>query len=303
MTEDAAREDVLVWRGATPLAPVIESATSAPVVDNALARLLMTRGAWLVAGLLAGLALGLVLAWMLTLDDPVSVGAPRTLHVDPVEGSEYTTIAAAMAAASPRDTVELGPGEYAEAVVMSDGVNLEARDPGTVTLVAPPTTPGWIALRAEGRLGQQISGIRVLGDAARPIGVAMRLAGHELHVADVTIEGTVDVGVDVVNDGAVSVRTSRFTGITGLPVRVAGTAQPRFDRNLFVRLATGRAPAIDVTADAAPELKDNVFVGYTDVLKADATRRDQLLHGNLIVGPASAFAPAEPRRDKPRGTR
>jgi len=290
-------------RGATPLAPVIESATSAPVVDNALARLLMTRGAWLVAGLLAGLALGLVLAWMLTLDDPVSVGAPRTLHVDPVEGSEYTTIAAAMAAASPRDTVELGPGEYAEAVVMSDGVNLEARDPGTVTLVAPPTTPGWIALRAEGRLGQQISGIRVLGDAARPIGVAMRLAGHELHVADVTIEGTVDVGVDVVNDGAVSVRTSRFTGITGLPVRVAGTAQPRFDRNLFVRLATGRAPAIDVTADAAPELKDNVFVGYTDVLKADATRRDQLLHGNLIVGPASAFAPAEPRRDKPRGTR
>jgi len=99
------------------------------------------------------------------------------------------------------------------------------------------------------------------------------------------------------------VRTSRFTGITGLPVRVAGTAQPRFDRNLFVRLATGRAPAIDVTADAAPELKDNVFVGYTDVLKADATRRDQLLHGNLIVGPASAFAPAEPRRDKPRGTR
>ena len=149
-----------------------------------------------MAGLLAGLGLGLALAWMLTLDDPVRVGAPRTLQVDQAPGSEYTTIAAAMAAASPRDTVEIGPGEYAEAVVLSDGVNLEAREPGSVTLVAPLAATGWIAQRAEGRLGQQISGIRILGEVTRPIGDGIRLPRHELRDDDETIEGTVDDGVD-----------------------------------------------------------------------------------------------------------
>jgi serine/threonine protein phosphatase PrpC len=298
-------EGVDFARGAVAtLAPVMVSPTSAPDVNRAAARLLMTRGAWLVAGLLAGLGLGLALAWMLTLDDPVSVGAPRTLHVDQAPGSEYTTIAAAMAAASPRDTVAIGPGEYAEAVVLSDGVNLEASEPGSVTLVAPPAAAGWIALRADGRLGQRISGVRILGDATRPIGVGIRLAGHELHVADVTIEGTVDVGVDVLNDGAISVRTSRLTGITGLPARVSGAAHPRFDRNVFVRLATGQGPALDVTADATPELKDNVFIGYPEVLTTDAGRRDQLLQGNLIVGPTpSASAPSGSQRGQAPRTR
>ena len=282
-------------------APASESSTPATVVAHQSAPLYMTRGAWLVAGLVAGLALGLVLAWMLTLDDPASVGAPRTLRVDPAPGSEYTTIAAAMAAAAPRDTVEVAPGEYAEAVILADGVNLEAREPGTVTLVAPPATTGWTALRAEGRLGQQISGIRILGEAARPIGVGIRLAGHDLHVADVTVEGTLDVGVDVLNDGTISVRTSRLIGITGLPVRVVGPAHPRFNRNVFVRPATGRAPALDVTADAAPALTDNVFIGYTEVLKADAARRDQLLQGNLVLGTSAVeTAPSDPRRGQPR---
>lgn len=249
---------------------------------------LMTRGAWLVGGLLAGLMFGLLLAWMLTLDNPVSVGAPRTLVVDPAAGSEYTTIAAAMAVAAPRDTVEIAPGEYAEAVVVRDGVNLAARETGTVTLVAPPSTPGWIALRAEGRLGQQISGIRILGEPSRPIGVGLRLSGHELRVNDVSIEGAVDVGLEVVNDGAISVRTSRLDSITGTPVKVAGAAHPVFERNVFVRHTPGRAPALEVTADAAPELKDNVFVGYSEIVKADAARREQLLRSNLVVGAAPA---------------
>ena len=268
-------------------------------------QLLMTRGAWLVGGLLTGLVFGLLLAWMLTLDNPVSVGAPRTLVVDPAPGSEYTTIAAAMAAAAPRDTVEIAPGEYAEAVTVRDGVNLEARDAGTVTLVAPPSTPGWIALRAEGRLGQQISGIRILGEPSRPIGVGLRLAGHDLRVNDVSIEGAVDVGVEVLDDGAISVRTSRLDSITGTPVKVVGAARPLFEHNVFVRHTPGRMPALEVTADAAPELKDNVFVGYGEILKADATRREQVLRSNLIVGPAPTAATAgssRPGRDTLRRT-
>ena len=281
-------------------AQATQSDVAIPAAANQPTPLLMTRGAWLVGGMLAGLVVGLLLAWMLTLDDPVSVGAPRTLVVDPAPGSEYTTIAAAMAVAAPRDTVEVAPGEYAEAVAVRDGVNLAARDAGTVTLVAPPDTPGWIALRAEGRLGQLISGIRILGEPSRPIGVGVRLSGHDLRVTDITIEGSIDVGLEVVNDGAISVRTSRLDGITGTPVKVGSAAHPLFEHNLFLRHTPGRTPAMEVTADAAPELKDNVFVGYSEVLKADAARRAQLLRSNLIVGPAPAArdpGPSRPGRD------
>jgi hypothetical protein len=207
-----------------------------------------------------------------------------------------------MAVAAPRDTVEIAPGEYAEAVVLRDGVNLEARETGTVTLVAPPATPGWVALRAEGRLGQQISGIRILGEPSRPIGVGVRLSGHDLRVTDISIEGAVDVGLEVVNDGAISVRTSRLDSITGTPVRVAEAAHPLFERNVFLRHTPGRTPALEVTADASPELKDNVFVGYSEILKADAAQREQLLRNNLIVGPAPATATgrSRPGRDTPR---
>jgi serine/threonine protein phosphatase PrpC len=262
--------------------------------------LLMTRGAWLVGGLLTGLVIGLALAWMLTLDDPASGGAPRTLLVDPAPGSEYTTIEAAMAAAAPRDTVEIAPGEYAEAIDLRDGVNLEAREAGTVTLVAPPATPDWVALRASGRLGQRISGIRILGEPSRPVGVGLRLAGHDVRVNDITVEGTIEVGLEIANDGDISVRTSRLTGITGIPVRVASGAHPRFERNTFLRQMPGRVPALEVAADASPELEDNVFVGYSEVLKADATRREQLLQGNLVIAPGAATPAAgttRPRRD------
>ena len=85
--------------------------------------------------------------------------------------------------------------------------------------------------------------------------------------------------------------------VTGTPVRVTAAAHPLLERNVFLRQTPGRTPAVDVAADASPQLKDNVFVGYSEVLRADAARRDQLLQGNLIVGPAPA--PASPGALRP----
>jgi hypothetical protein len=252
---------------------------------------LMTRGAWLVAGLLAGLGLGLALAWMLTLDDPVTL-TPRTLLVDRSGGAEYTTIAAAMAAAAPGDTLELAPGEYDESVVVADGVNLRARQPGSVVLVAPPGTPGWMALRAEGRLGSRISGITVRGEPARPMSVALRLAGHDLHLTDVEVAGNVDVGIDVAGDGTTSVRAARFSGVTGVPMRAGNGSRPMVVNNVFARPASGRSPAIEAAPDAMPDIRDNVFIGYAEPVQSEAVRT--LPAGNLIV----PVPGATPRRNR-----
>lgn len=268
------------------LAGAIEPAVPSAAVADPSKDLFAARGTWLAIGLVLGLAFGLALAWMLAADDAAGLDAPRILQVSQTAGSDYPTIAAAMAAATPRDTVQVEPGEYAEAVVVRDGVNLIARESGSVTLVAPAGATGAVALRAEGTLGSHISGLRVRGDATRPLEVGLSLAGHDLRVDDVSVEGVVSVGVDVVTDGTVAVRTSSFTSITGTPVRIGAAAHPIVERNTFVHTGTARLPALELATDSTPDIRSNVFVGYPDIVSAGSPQREQLIQQNLIAGTA-----------------
>ena len=145
--------------------------------------------------------------------------------------------------------VLLEPGEYAELVVLKDGVDLIARVPGTVTLVAPSGYVGWTSITANGLLGNRISGIRLLGRPTAPLSLGLRLTGHNVLVDDVTIEGAVLLGVDVASAGAIEVRASRFADVQGLPMRIGSGAQPVVRQNVFVRKATADPDAaIDVAS-------------------------------------------------------
>jgi hypothetical protein len=232
---------------------------------------------------------------MLAVDDTLPLSAARTLRVSHVEGSDYASIAAALAAAAPNDTVIVDPGEYPEAILLPDAVNLAARDPGTVTLVAPSApTADVVAVTANGSNGNRISGIRVLGRPERPLAVGFRLSGHNLQLDDVTVEGVINIGVDVADEGEVAVRTSRFDAITGVPVRVGAAARPQFTRNVFIRPSGTRSAAMDVTGDATPEMQENVFIGYAEVIRG-AARRDEIQQHNVIV-----TAPATPLERRAR---
>src|SRR5262249_10624753 len=151
-------------------------------------RFLLARGTWLVAGLLAGLALGLAIAWLAALDPVITLG-PRTLRVGP--GLDYTTIAGALAAAAPRDTVEVAPGEYQETLVVPSGVQLLAKVPGSVTLRAPEQSHDAIAITLADGSGTRISGVRIVGTVQRPFAVGVRLAAVDVTIDDVSIEATV----------------------------------------------------------------------------------------------------------------
>jgi hypothetical protein len=251
-----------------------------PAAAGAVRRLLMARGTWLVAGLLAGLALGLSIAWTIAVDPQITLG-PRTLQAG---AAEFPTIAAALAAASPRDTVEIEPGEYAETLTVPGGVQLVARVPGSVTLMAPAVPADAIALTLAEGTGTRISGVRIVGTAQRPFAVGVRLAASGAQVDDVSIEANVGVGMDIVSDGDVTVRTTRFSNVTGIPVRIGPMARPHLERDVFVREPAGRTPAIDVAPEALPQLTENVFVGYPEAVSGDAGHRDQLLRHNHVVG-------------------
>jgi serine/threonine protein phosphatase PrpC len=270
-----------------PAAAVGPRAVAAPAApkSDALRRFFLARGTWLVAGLLAGLGLGLWIAWTIALDPPVALG-PRTLTVG--QAAEYQTIASALAAASPRDTVEIDPGDYQEALVVPSGVQLVARVPGSVTLHAPDQSRDAVAVTLADGTGTRLSGLRIVGTAQRPFAVGVRVAASDAHVDDVAIEANVATGIDIVSDGDVTIRTSRFTDVDGVPVRAGAMARPLLEHDVFTHEPATRAPAIEIAAEAMPQLKNNVFIGYAEAIKDAGHREQQLLQHNLIVGAATA---------------
>ncbi len=244
-----------------------------------------TRLTWLAAGLLVGLLGGLALSEWLPYDTYLTSRRPRTLSVGPAppkppgEGGPaaggYATISAAIAAARPGDLVQLEPGEYAERVVLTDGVDLAAREPGTATVVAPSGDLGLATITVTGRIGSRISGLRLLGRPAAPLSVAIHLSGNDVTVEDVTIEGDVGVAVEVASRGTIAVHSSRFLDVPGVAIRVGPGAQPSIRHNVFTRKAASSTDAaIEVADTAAPRLIANTFIGYPNAVRWTVGRPD-----------------------------
>jgi serine/threonine protein phosphatase PrpC len=257
--------------------------TSSSEAAGPLDSIAASRAMWLIVGILVGLLSGLVLSSWLPFDTFLTSRRARTLVVGRAANGQYPTIGAAITAAAARDVVQLEPGEYAEPVVLKDGVNLVARVPGTVTLVAPSGYVGWTSITVNGRLGSRIAGIRLLGRPNAPISVGLRLTGQDVLVDDVTIEGAVLVGVDVASDGAISVRSSRFADVQGLPMRIGPGARPDVRQNVFVRKASSEGgEAIDVANSGSPQVTANLFVGYPNAVQW-AAGGPQVLRDNFFI--------------------
>jgi hypothetical protein len=232
------------------------------------------------------------LVYRLGLDAPGPVVEGRNLVVGGTAPDSYATIGDAMAAAGPRDVVRVEPGEYPEAVVLPPGVALVARVPGSAALVSPPGREGWVGITASSPNGNRISGIRIVGTDAAPIAVGIRLTGHDVVVDDVAVEGAVDVGVDIAQDGAIEVRGSRFSNVRGVPFRLGAGSRPHVRQNVF---SSGRAAAnhaVDAPDSAVPRLIDNVFAGYSQIFASSGGRPDprntDALKENFTIRPDHA---------------
>jgi serine/threonine protein phosphatase PrpC len=244
---------------------------------------------WLTLGLLLGLGIGLGIPSILAFDIPLLPRPARTWVVGGEGPDRLPTIGAALRLSRPGDLVRVEPGAYAEAVVLPDGVDLVAREPGTVVLVAPPGRSDWTGLRAHGRTGNRVSGVRVRGEADAPMAAGARLSGNNVVLEDVVIEGVLGVGVSIEREGTVLVRGCRFSDVSGVALKIDERASPTIRQSLFVRSATTLpAAAIEIAAQAVPELVDNLLVGYSDGVRVHtapgtASRSDELMRGNFRI--------------------
>jgi serine/threonine protein phosphatase PrpC len=276
----------------TPLSELVDTApteTHAPESEKKLGlmrRIVQSRVLALVLGTVIGLVATVALLFYVPnplRDSPAS----RRLVVGSSAVGAYQSIAEALAQARSGDVVSVEPGEYAESLLLADGVDLVARVPGKAVLVAPPkVAPGgqsdWIPLTARSGHGL-VRGFRIEGRANAPMHVGIRVINGDLEIDDVTFEGAMSAGVEIGGRGsAVTLRSSRFN-IIGLPVRVADTSAPTIRQNVFVAGADRRTPAVDVEPGASPRLEGNVFVYFPQVISPPG-RRDALLDGNFVIG-------------------
>ena len=95
--------------------------------------------------------------------------------------------------------------------------------------------------------------------------------------------------VDVEGDGAILVRGCRFSKVAGVPLRIGAKARPVIRQSLFVRPAgADELAAIEIAAEATPELVDNLLVGYGERVRGSPehwtpTRLEQLFRGNYRI--------------------
>lgn len=270
---NASAENAPGARGALPTGP--------GRIGRAARRIVASRTTWFAVGALTAVLGGLAVLWYA--GEPV-VAEPRTLVVGAEVNGGLARIEDAMARARPGDVVRLEPGVYPEAVVLTEGVSLVARVPGSATIVRPAgVSGGWTALTALGTAAGRISGIRIESTRDLPIEFGVRLSGPGWTVELVELAGPMRAAIDVLPASVVSIQGCQIA-VQGVALALADGAHAVVASTVFIRSGPP-GPAISLGAPSQATLKRNLFAGYgSDVVKGiTPAERQQILAGNYVV--------------------
>ena len=187
----------------------------------------------------------------------VIVPGPLTVHSGEAIGP---VLASAPAGAE----VIVDPGEYRERVQLKDGVRLVSRVWGGASIRLPgdaaETDPAVVATDI-GRAA--MSGFRIVGDAATPLGTGVLVRNATVELSDIEITGARMAAIEYAVGGSGSVIAASLHDNPGAAIVIRGGATPRVANNAFVRNATSERAVgtLLVEADARPTLTFNVFDG------------------------------------------
>jgi serine/threonine protein phosphatase PrpC len=210
------------------------------------------RAAMFVCGAVLGAAASFAVYWFNKPAPVKPVHLPVVLTVG--QGAKASTIAEAMDAALPGDTIDVLAGEYFEHVRLKDGVTLRSHMPHEVVLRAAPLSHG-PAVAAENVKTARIAGFRIVADAQKPLSIGIQVADSDIEVADVEIQGA-GVGIEIRGRGNVRLLANTIEDCLAEGVSISGTSAPWISHN-FIRRNQGAA--IAAREGARPVLDGNVF--------------------------------------------
>ena len=164
------------------------------------------------------------------------------LRVDPRDPEGFRTIAEALQAAQPGQTIEVAPGEYLGPIELTSGVSLVSRTPRTVTLRLPQGTAE-PAITAEGVSDARLAGFKIEGNAQGPLEIGLRLADSKIVVENVEISGAATAGIEIAGTDGSEIRESFVHDNPGTGVIVRDQAAPRLHGNYVYRNGAGPGPS------------------------------------------------------------
>jgi PPM family protein phosphatase len=266
--------------------------------------LLRSRWAVLVYGLMAGFLAGSF--WMGLSPAPKD---PRITQPDSsaalllVEPSslEFPTIAKAMEAAKPGDRVEIGDGEYQEAIRLKEGVDVAARSPGKAVLHLTRIIAGAdAAVSAEGIKRASISGLVIMVEPQAEMPYGIRISSSGVNVFNMEVSGA-GTGILIDGDSSSTIAGSYIYRNTGPGIIVKGEASPFLTGNVVyangLKDKNRLAPGLFVKDHSQPEVKRNVFSGNgSEAIRLQMPELKDRMKENVFAGSGKRTIVVEPAR-------
>ena len=248
--------------------------------------IMRSRAVALVAGVVLGLLVPVGLASVP--ENPVTRTSERLIGVG--DRKKFETIGAALAGAQRGDVIEVEPGEYAESLTLPPGVELRGSKPGRVVLIAPKGAHNWTAIDASGQ-GSTVRGLRISATDAAPMASGIVVGANDVTVDDVTLEGAMEVGVDV-RGLATTVKASRFHRLAGTGVRLADEGAS-LRQNVFRSSEADKVPpaaadqtirpAVQAVGGVTASFDGNVFMHFARVVEPEARTDDLIGRDNFVI--------------------
>jgi serine/threonine protein phosphatase PrpC len=288
---------------ATPAA--LDRPSAAPaVVEAAPSRAARVRVLALVAALLIVIGWVLYAQWdrlgLPSLWDYIGVrpvpSVPLLFDGATVSPGESINAAIRRAAAGTQVLVE--PGEYRERLELKTGVSVVSHIPRAASIRLPVgASETDSAVVAFDVTDAALSGFRILGDAATPLGAGVIVRNATVALIDLEVAGARNAAVEYIGSKGGSIVAGSFHDNPGAAIVVRRGASPRIAHNAFVRNATSeRAPGmLVVETDAHPVIIANVFYNLRpDAVTVPSGEFPTLARDNWFI-PGADVQP--PRRD------
>jgi serine/threonine protein phosphatase PrpC len=181
----------------------------------------------------------------------------RTITVAATE-----SLAAAIERASPGTEVIVEPGEYRERLRLKSGVRVRSRVPrGAAVRLPSGASETDAAILAADVVDAELSGFRIVGDAATPLGVGVFVRNAGVVLSDIEITGAQLTAIEFAGGGDAVLLAADVRDNPGAGLTVRAGAAPRIAHNSFLR--NGRSEQVSggivIDAGARPQLVSNVF--------------------------------------------
>jgi serine/threonine protein phosphatase PrpC len=231
---------------------------------------LKRRWAFLIYGIILGLLVSFIWVHFRFAEEQAQVkqiGRPAAhFFVDP-SSAEYPTIAKALESARPGDHIEIGDGEYPEAIKLKEGVDLAAHSPGKAILHLSQIVPGVnSAISADGIKKANVSGLSIHAEPGAGMLYGIRMTNSSVNFSNMEIAGAVSAGVLIEGTSSGSILASYIRGASGPGILMTGDANSFLAGNVFYanglsHTRSHAAPGLYITDRSDPEIRRNVFSG------------------------------------------